>query len=67
MSWLPKDFRTLVNPHAGSLRWPVGISIVFLVILARLLGVFSGSLGIALKAVWSYTLLNEDFTNGYSS
>jgi transposase len=26
-----------------------------------------GSLGIALKAVWSYTLLNEDFTNGYSS
>jgi CHAT domain-containing protein len=26
-----------------------------------------GSLGIALKVVWSYTLLNEDFTNGYSS
>jgi hypothetical protein len=28
---------------------------------------FDGSLGIALKVVWSYTLLNKDFTNGYSS
>jgi CHASE2 domain-containing sensor protein len=54
MSWLPKDFRTLVNPHAGSLRWPVGISIVFLVILARLLGVFSWLELLAIDTFLSY-------------
>jgi CHASE2 domain-containing sensor protein len=54
MNWLPKDLRILVNPHAGSLRWPVGISIVFLVILARLLGVFSWLELLAIDTFLSY-------------
>ena len=36
-----KAFNKLVKPHAESLRWPVGVGIVVLVILARLSGLFS--------------------------